>query len=139
MKEAYDKMSSKTKQFVDLCYESDATIMMLKATMMDKQSVINIHLDTITVLKQELATTKIEMERVNNKLISYTTSAYVLDHIFQNQTKENESEEKVIGNGKRLGYHRVPPPFRECYCQKKLKAGGGKGAKHQIKICSKPN
>ncbi|MFS7936752.1 hypothetical protein Hanom_Chr05g00419451 [Helianthus anomalus] len=94
MKKAYDKISSKTKQFVDLRHENEATIMMLKATMIDKQTEIDIHLDTIVVLKQELATTKIEMEKVNKKLFSYLTSSYVLDHIFPKQTKENESGEK---------------------------------------------
>ncbi|MFS7938342.1 hypothetical protein Hanom_Chr05g00438541 [Helianthus anomalus] len=82
MKEAYDTMNSKTKQFVDLTCELDATNELLKATLMNKQIAINIHLDIIAELKQELEKSKIETERVNMKLISYSTSSYVLDHIF---------------------------------------------------------
>ncbi|MFS7919402.1 putative transcription factor interactor and regulator CCHC(Zn) family [Helianthus anomalus] len=98
-------MNGKAKQFVDLSRENGATIMMLKATMMDKQPAINFHLDTITLLKQESATVKIETERVNKKLFSYSTSSYVLDHIFQKQPKESEYEEKIVGNRKGSGYY----------------------------------
>ncbi|MFS8025801.1 hypothetical protein Hanom_Chr16g01479411 [Helianthus anomalus] len=57
---------------------------------------------------------------VNKKLVSYSTSPYVLDHIFPKQTEKNESGEKIVGNeNKGSGYHRVPPPMREGYARKK--------------------
>ncbi|MFS8002056.1 hypothetical protein Hanom_Chr13g01197641 [Helianthus anomalus] len=123
MKEAYDKMSSKSKQFIDMSSENDATIRILKGTMMDKQNAINEHLNTIALLKQELATAKTETERVNKKLISYSTSSYVLDRIFQKQIKESKSEEKIVENSKGSGYHQVPPPIMESNCRKKFEGG----------------
>ncbi|MFS8001921.1 hypothetical protein Hanom_Chr13g01195971 [Helianthus anomalus] len=128
MKEPYDKMSKSTKQFVDLSHEQDATNKLLKATVMDKKITINIHLDTIVELKQELEKAKIETERVNKKLVSYSTSSNVLHHIFPKETEKNQSREGVDGNGnKRLGYHHVPLPMREGYSRKKA-GRGGKGA-----------
>ncbi|KAJ0852181.1 hypothetical protein HanRHA438_Chr14g0635191 [Helianthus annuus] len=100
MKEAYDEMSRKTKQFVELCHKDADTKRMLEATLKDKQETINVYLDKIALLKQELA----ETERVNKQLISYSSSSYILDHVFQKPTKENESEKKVVGDGKSDGY-----------------------------------
>ncbi|MFS7961910.1 hypothetical protein Hanom_Chr08g00720511 [Helianthus anomalus] len=117
MKEAYDKMSSKTKQFIDVSRVNDATIRILKGTMMYKQNATNEHFDTTALLKQELIT-KIVTESVNKKLISYTTSSYVLDHIFQKPIKESESEEKIVENRKESGYHQVLPRITESYCRK---------------------
>ncbi|MFS7953258.1 hypothetical protein Hanom_Chr07g00616431 [Helianthus anomalus] len=117
MKEAYDKMSSKTKQFIDVSRKDADTKRILEATLEAKQNSINKYLDTIALLKQEL----VETERVNKKLISYSSSSYVLDHIFQKQPKESETEEQGVGNGKESRYHQVPPPTMENYCQKKFK------------------
>ncbi|MFS7945048.1 hypothetical protein Hanom_Chr06g00519401 [Helianthus anomalus] len=99
MKEAYDKMNKSAKQFVDLTRELDATNYLLKSTVMDKQTAINIHIDTISKLKQELEKAKIETEWVNKKLISYSTSSYVLDHIFLKQTKRMNLRRKLTGMG----------------------------------------
>ncbi|MFS8013998.1 hypothetical protein Hanom_Chr15g01339511 [Helianthus anomalus] len=113
MKEAYDKMSKKINQFIDLNRENDSTIMLLKATVMDKQTTINNHIDKIAELKQELEKARIETERVEKKLISYSTASYVLDHILPKPTRKDENEEDVYGYGENsgLGYHRVPPPL----------------------------
>ncbi|MFS7962172.1 hypothetical protein Hanom_Chr08g00723531 [Helianthus anomalus] len=79
MKEPYDKMSSKTKQFIDVSRKDPDTKQLLEATLEAKQNAINMYIDTISLLKLELATIKIETERVNKKLISYLTSSYLLD------------------------------------------------------------
>ncbi|MFS7911925.1 hypothetical protein Hanom_Chr02g00123761 [Helianthus anomalus] len=120
MKEAYDKMSKKINQFIDLSRENDATIMLLKATFMYKQTVVNNHIDKIAELKQELEKARIEIERVDKNLISYSTSSYILDHILPKPTGIDESRVDVYGYGKNsgLGYHRVPPPLRDGYCRK---------------------
>ncbi|MFS7953266.1 hypothetical protein Hanom_Chr07g00616521 [Helianthus anomalus] len=55
MKEAYDKMSSKTKQFIDVSRKDADTKRILEATLEAKQNSINKYLDTIALLKQELA------------------------------------------------------------------------------------
>ncbi|MFS7946392.1 hypothetical protein Hanom_Chr06g00535781 [Helianthus anomalus] len=85
MKEAYDKMSSKTKQFIEVSHKDVDTKRILEATLKPKQEAINVYLDQIAMLKQVLAET-----------------------------------ERVVGNGKRDGYHQVPPPMMENYCRRKF-------------------
>ncbi|XP_022032555.1 uncharacterized protein LOC110933651 [Helianthus annuus] len=58
MKEAYDKMSSKTKHFIDVSRKDADTKRILEATLETKQNAINKYLDTIALLKQELAETE---------------------------------------------------------------------------------
>ncbi|MFS7995631.1 hypothetical protein Hanom_Chr12g01120201 [Helianthus anomalus] len=94
--------------------------MLLKATMMDKQKAINIHIDKIAEQKQELEKDRIETEQVDKKLISYSTASSILDHILPKLTRKDESQEEVYWYGnKGLGYHRVPPPMKEGYSWKK--------------------
>ncbi|MFS8034274.1 hypothetical protein Hanom_Chr17g01579231 [Helianthus anomalus] len=81
MKEAYDKLNKSISQFRVANNENDATISMLKHTVMDKQIPINNHIDTMAKLKQELETARIETERVDKKLISYSAAFYVLELI----------------------------------------------------------
>ncbi|MFS7953241.1 hypothetical protein Hanom_Chr07g00616261 [Helianthus anomalus] len=84
---------------------------MHKAIVMVKQIDINNHIDTNAKLKQELEKVRIEMERVDKKLISYSITSYVLDHILPKPTIIDESGEEVYRYGnKGLGYHQVPPP-----------------------------
>ncbi|MFS7934351.1 hypothetical protein Hanom_Chr05g00390591 [Helianthus anomalus] len=93
---------------------------MLKETAMDKHMAINIHFDTISKLKQELEAMKIETERVDKKLISYSTASYILDHILPKSIRKDENMEDVYGyQNKGLGYHRVPPPMWNSYSKEK--------------------
>ncbi|MFS7979220.1 hypothetical protein Hanom_Chr10g00924841 [Helianthus anomalus] len=59
--------------------------------------------------------------------MSYTSSSYilerifqVLERIFQVPAEKNESENKVVEKGKGSGYHQVPPPMMGKYCQRKF-------------------
>ncbi|MFS7904731.1 hypothetical protein Hanom_Chr01g00039491 [Helianthus anomalus] len=89
---------------------------MLKATVRDKQIAINNHINTNEKLKQELETVRIETERVDKKLISYSTASYVLDHILPKPTTKDESGEDVYGYGnKGLGYHQLPDDIDVTY------------------------
>ncbi|MFS7937295.1 hypothetical protein Hanom_Chr05g00425931 [Helianthus anomalus] len=90
-KEAYDKLNKAINLYRDASRENEATITILKSTVMDKQIAINNHMDTVSKLKHELETVRIETERVDKKLISYSTTSYVLDHILSKPTGKDES------------------------------------------------
>ncbi|MFS7890125.1 hypothetical protein Hanom_Chr00s000007g01615121 [Helianthus anomalus] len=52
VKEAYDTLSRSIKAIQTESLENDKIVNLLKATVMDKQTTINIHLDTITSFKK---------------------------------------------------------------------------------------
>ncbi|KAJ0623113.1 hypothetical protein HanIR_Chr01g0028201 [Helianthus annuus] len=52
--------------------------------------------------------------------MSYLSSSYILDCIFQVTTEENESENTVVRTDKKVGYHQVPPSMMENYCHRKF-------------------
>ncbi|MFS7967509.1 hypothetical protein Hanom_Chr09g00786551 [Helianthus anomalus] len=114
--------------------------MLLKATVMDKQTTINNHIYKIAELKQELEKARTETERVDMKLISYSSASYVFDHILPKPTGKDENGEDVYGYGGNSGlcYHHVPPPLRDCYNMKEP-AGVEKALNIKFKICSKSN
>ncbi|MFS7930411.1 hypothetical protein Hanom_Chr04g00344021 [Helianthus anomalus] len=87
--EAYDTLSRSIKAIQTESLENDKIVNLLKATVMDKQTVINIHLDTIASLNKELELMRIETERVDKKLISYLSSSYVIDQIDPQPTDFN--------------------------------------------------
>ncbi|XP_035838280.1 uncharacterized protein LOC118485882 [Helianthus annuus] len=102
VKEAYDTLSRSIKMIHNESKENDKIANLLKATVMEKQMSINIHLDTIASLKKELELMRIETERVDKKLISYLSSSYVIIHIIPQQTD----------------FKNVPPPMWNNYTQK---------------------
>ncbi|MFS7966693.1 hypothetical protein Hanom_Chr09g00776771 [Helianthus anomalus] len=85
VKEAYDTLSRLIKMVQNESLENDKIVSFLKATLMDKQTSINIHLDTIESLKEVLELMRIKTERVNINLISYLSSSYVIDQIVPQQ------------------------------------------------------
>ncbi|MFS7904876.1 hypothetical protein Hanom_Chr01g00041201 [Helianthus anomalus] len=60
VKMAYDKLSKTIKEYEVASREDSVMLSVLKATVMDKQMAVNIHLDMIAKLKKELENMKIE-------------------------------------------------------------------------------
>ncbi|MFS7929147.1 putative transcription factor interactor and regulator CCHC(Zn) family [Helianthus anomalus] len=105
-KEAYDTLARSIKMIKKESFENDKATNLLKATVMEKQMDINIHLDTIASLKRELELILIETERIDKKLMSYVASSYIIDQIVPQQR-----EIKAI-------FKNVPPPMWNHYTQK---------------------
>lgn len=75
----------------------------LTCTVSLKQKAINSYLDTIDSLKREKETIKIDYETLDQKLKSYASSSYILEHmIMDRKGLKNEG----------LGYNNCPPPLR---------------------------
>ncbi|XP_022040293.1 uncharacterized protein LOC110942838 [Helianthus annuus] len=101
VKESYDTLSRSIKAIHNESIENDKIVNLLKATVMDKQISINIHLDKIASLKKELELMRIETERVDKKLISYLSSSYKYPDGVEEalnlklRTEENELPENI--------------------------------------------
>ncbi|KAJ0475623.1 hypothetical protein HanHA300_Chr13g0467631 [Helianthus annuus] len=55
---------------------------MMSVVMMSKQKAINFYIEESAKWKQELETEKIENERIRRLLQSYSSSDYLIDHIY---------------------------------------------------------
>ncbi|XP_035834096.1 uveal autoantigen with coiled-coil domains and ankyrin repeats-like [Helianthus annuus] len=72
---------------------------------------INQQLDEIANLKLQFQEAKIENERINLKLNSYSSTSFVLQHIVPKPIGKNKAGEDVYSDGTGVGYHQVPPPM----------------------------
>ncbi|XP_021975488.1 uncharacterized protein LOC110870613 [Helianthus annuus] len=102
VKEAYDTLARSIKMIQKESVENDKATKLAKATLLDKQTEVNFHLDTIASLKKELELVKIENDQSDKKLMSYVASSYVLDQIVPQQPhsspvldEESEKSEKT--------------------------------------------
>ncbi|KAM0052324.1 putative transcription factor interactor and regulator CCHC(Zn) family [Helianthus debilis subsp. tardiflorus] len=81
LKEAYDILSRSIKIIQKESFENDKATKLAQSTLFDKQREVNFHLDTIASLRKQLELTKIENDRIDQKLMSYVASSYVLEQI----------------------------------------------------------
>ncbi|MFS7967689.1 hypothetical protein Hanom_Chr09g00788701 [Helianthus anomalus] len=76
------------------------------------------HLDEIANLKLQFQEAKIENERINLKLNSYSSTSFVLQHIVPKPIGKNKAGEDVYSDGTGVGYHQVPPPVLNNFSKK---------------------
>ncbi|MCQ7285353.1 hypothetical protein NP026_23640, partial [Salmonella enterica] len=106
LKEAYDTLSRSIKMIQKESLENDKATKLAQSTLYDKQREVNFHLDTIASLRKELELTKIENDRIDQKLMSYVASSYVLEQIVPQQPHASPA------------FNSVPPPMWNHYTQK---------------------
>ncbi|KAM0070813.1 hypothetical protein Hdeb2414_s0001g00017621 [Helianthus debilis subsp. tardiflorus] len=103
----------------------------LNVAYMTKQKIVNYYIEMCAELEQKLETQRIETERVNRLLKSYSCSSYVIDRIyptvegmkaFEEETskvKNSETKEdtEVENSGKKqsVSYNKCPPPLENGY------------------------
>ncbi|MFS7899281.1 hypothetical protein Hanom_Chr00s050994g01779921 [Helianthus anomalus] len=85
-----------------------------------KEKQINAQLDEIANLKLQLQEVKIENERIDLKLNSYTSASFVLQNIIPKPIRKNKDGEDVYQDGTGVGYHKVPPPMRNNFTKNSL-------------------
>ncbi|MFS7919016.1 hypothetical protein Hanom_Chr03g00207961 [Helianthus anomalus] len=94
--------------------------MSLTVVLQDIEKQINAQLDEIVNLKLQFQEAKIENERINLKLNSYTSANFVLQHIVPKPIGKNKDGEDVYSDGTGVGYHKVPPPMSNNFTKNSL-------------------
>ncbi|KAJ0466975.1 hypothetical protein HanIR_Chr14g0678121 [Helianthus annuus] len=82
VKESYDVLNKTVTGLQKTNIEREQALTMMNATLMSKQKAINFYIEESAKWKQELETEKIENERIRRLLLSYSTSNYVIDHVY---------------------------------------------------------
>ncbi|MFS7945163.1 putative transcription factor interactor and regulator CCHC(Zn) family [Helianthus anomalus] len=145
LKESYDVLNKAMNMYNDTNEEHATAMKTLQGAFIIKQKVVNNYIEKCVVLEQKLEAQRIETERVNRLLKSYSCTSYVIDKIYptvegMKAFKDDEvteehtvSEEKTPGkktakkdtkkktgkknSGKKQGvsYNKCPPPLENGY------------------------
>ncbi|KAJ0883285.1 putative transcription factor interactor and regulator CCHC(Zn) family [Helianthus annuus] len=82
LKESYDVLNKTMNQYNQTSEEQDTAMKTLQGAFMTKQKVVNNYIEKCAVLEQKLELQRIETERVNRLLKSYSCTSYVIDRIY---------------------------------------------------------
>ncbi|XP_022030804.1 golgin subfamily A member 6-like protein 1 [Helianthus annuus] len=104
--EDFDKLKSTIKDSDERNIETRQENSELSSVLQAKEKLINVQLDEIANLKLQYQEAKIENERINLKLNSYTSASFVLQHIVPKPIGQNKEGEDV------------PPPMRNNFTKK---------------------
>ncbi|KAJ0869507.1 hypothetical protein HanRHA438_Chr11g0489901 [Helianthus annuus] len=144
LKESYDVLNKAMNMYNDTSEEQATAMKTLQGAFMIKQKVVNNYIEKCAVLEQKLEAQRIETERVNRLLKSYSCTSYVIDRIYptvegmkafeedevtKEQTEEKTPEKKnekkndtkkkadKKNSGKKQGvsYNKCPPPLENGY------------------------
>ncbi|KAJ0557037.1 putative transcription factor interactor and regulator CCHC(Zn) family [Helianthus annuus] len=107
LKESYDVLNKSMNQYNHTSSEQATVMKTLQGAFMTKQRVVNNYIEKCAVLEQKLETQRIETERVNRLLKSYSCTSYVIDRIYptvegMKAFEEVTSEEKILRQKKKL-------------------------------------
>ncbi|KAJ0934173.1 hypothetical protein HanRHA438_Chr03g0104441 [Helianthus annuus] len=131
LKESYDVLNKAMNQYNESSSEQATAMKTLQGAFMTKQKVVNNYIEKCAVLEQKLETQRIETERVNRLLKSYSCTSYVIDRIYptvegmkvfeddvcEKKTSEKKKDTKVKTTGKKQGvsYNKCPTPLENGY------------------------
>ncbi|KAJ0604585.1 putative transcription factor interactor and regulator CCHC(Zn) family [Helianthus annuus] len=127
LKESYDTMNREINKYTDSDGEQAEAMNTLKIAYLRQLDTANYNIKKCADLELELATQKIETEKVKKLLDSYSCSAFVVDRIypvvkdlktfeevkiFEEEKSVTKDEEKLKTSGKKpsVSYNRCPPP-----------------------------
>ncbi|KAM0037983.1 hypothetical protein Hdeb2414_s0013g00409551 [Helianthus debilis subsp. tardiflorus] len=127
LKESYDTMNREINKYTDSSGEQAVAMNTLKIAYLRQLADANFHIKKCADLELELATQKIETEKVKKLLESYSCSSFVVDRIYPvvenlktfEKVKTSEEEKSVIkdevemktsGKKSSVVYNRCPPP-----------------------------
>ncbi|KAM0008884.1 putative transcription factor interactor and regulator CCHC(Zn) family [Helianthus debilis subsp. tardiflorus] len=132
LKESYDTMNREINKYTDSGGEQAEAMNTLKIAYLRQVDTANYNIKKCADLELELATQKIETEKVKKLLDSYSCSTFVVDRIYpvvkdlktfeevkigEEEQSERKDEEKVKASGKKssVSYNRCPPPVENGY------------------------
>ncbi|KAJ0703274.1 putative transcription factor interactor and regulator CCHC(Zn) family [Helianthus annuus] len=144
LKESYDVLNKAMNMYNDSNEEQATAMKTLQGAFMIKQKVVNNYIEKCAALEQKLELQRIETERVNRLLKSYSCTSYVIDRIYptvegmqafeEDEVTEEQSEEKTPvkkaekksdtkkktdkkDSGKKQGvsYNKCPPPLENVF------------------------
>ncbi|KAJ0927700.1 putative transcription factor interactor and regulator CCHC(Zn) family [Helianthus annuus] len=131
LKESYDVLNKAMNQYNQSSSEQATAMKTLQGAFMTKQKVVNNYIEKCAVLEQKLESQRIETERVNRLLKSYSCTSYVIDMIYPTvegmkafeevtsevKTFETKEETEVKNSGKKQGvsYNKCPSPLENGY------------------------
>ncbi|KAJ0548613.1 hypothetical protein HanIR_Chr08g0385731 [Helianthus annuus] len=143
LKESYDVLNKAMNMYNETSSEHATAMKTLQGAFMTKQKVVNNYIEKCAALEQKLETQRIETEKVNRLLKSYSGTSYVIDRIYptvegikafeedtsegkkidtEEETSEKKNSEKkkstkVKNSGKKQGvsYNKCPPPLENGY------------------------
>ncbi|KAJ0895630.1 hypothetical protein HanPSC8_Chr09g0402751 [Helianthus annuus] len=141
LKESYDVLNKAMNMYNDTSEEQTKAMKTLQGAFMIKQKVVNNYIEKCVVLEQKPELQRIETERVNRLLKSYSCASYVIERIYptvegmkafeddevtEEQTvseektpEKNDTKKKTDKNnsGKKQGvsYNKYPPPLENGY------------------------
>ncbi|KAF5771922.1 putative transcription factor interactor and regulator CCHC(Zn) family [Helianthus annuus] len=82
LKESYDVLNKAMNMYNDTSEEQATAMKTLQGAFMIKQKVVNNYIEKCAALEQKLELQRIETERVNRLLKSYSCTSYVIDRIY---------------------------------------------------------
>ncbi|KAJ0918596.1 putative transcription factor interactor and regulator CCHC(Zn) family [Helianthus annuus] len=82
LKESYDVLNKTMNQYDQTSEEQAVAMRTLQGAFMTKQNVVNNYIEKCAALEQKLELQRIETERVNRLLKSYSCTSYVIDRIY---------------------------------------------------------
>ncbi|KAJ0498220.1 putative transcription factor interactor and regulator CCHC(Zn) family [Helianthus annuus] len=82
LKESYDVLNKAMNQYNQTSEEQAVAMKTLQGAFMTKQKVVNNYIEKCAALEQKLELQRIETERVNRLLKSYSCTSYVIDRIY---------------------------------------------------------
>ncbi|KAF5759609.1 putative transcription factor interactor and regulator CCHC(Zn) family [Helianthus annuus] len=82
LKESYDVLNKAMNMYNDTSEEQATTMKTLQGAFMIKQKVVNNYIEKCATLEQKSELQRIETERVNRLLKSYSCTSYVIDRIY---------------------------------------------------------
>ncbi|KAJ0600493.1 hypothetical protein HanIR_Chr03g0117201 [Helianthus annuus] len=124
LKESYDTMNREINKYTDSDGEQAEAMNTLKIAYLRQLDTANYNIKKCADLELELATQKIETEKVKKLLDSYSCSTFVVDMIYPvvKDLKTFEEvkifeEENLKASGKKpsVSYNRCPPPIENGY------------------------
>ncbi|KAF5813679.1 putative transcription factor interactor and regulator CCHC(Zn) family [Helianthus annuus] len=123
VKESYDVLNRTVDSLKRTNSEIEKANDKMSATLMTKQSVINDYIEDCAKLKKELELGKIESERINRLLLSYTTCDYLIDRVYPTaaglEAFMKKEKEEDTGKTQSVKYNRCPPPIFVSYSPRK--------------------
>ncbi|KAF5782171.1 putative transcription factor interactor and regulator CCHC(Zn) family [Helianthus annuus] len=116
LKESYDVLNKAMNQYNKSSSEQALAMKTLNGAFMTKQKIINNYIEKCVVLE----TQRIETERVNRLLRSYSCASYVIDRIYptvegMKAFEEEDTEVKDTGKKHSTDYTKCPPPLENGY------------------------
>ncbi|KAJ0959475.1 hypothetical protein HanPSC8_Chr00c066g0804071 [Helianthus annuus] len=103
LKESYDVLNKAMNMYNDTSEEQAIAMKTLQGAFMTKQKVVNNYIEKCAALEQKLELQRIETERVNRLLKSYSCTSYVIDRIYPTVEGMKAWEEDEVNEEKDAG------------------------------------